>query len=345
MSTPLPIGGFFPLELPGPNVLSSPAAGLLHTWTQGRPFAAYGNARSALAALIAQHKPAQVWLPAFLCTVLTDAVAPALQRFYAIDGDLRADLDALAQAAPGDLVLGVNYFGCGPDAAFLRWVATRPDLVLVEDCAQDVVPGAAWGQWRLFSPRKVVGVADGGILVGLRPAADPPQPASPAADAALLWRAPLLRFEDPQQQGSVSWHAANQAREAAMRVSDHGATRLSLALLARYDAHDIALRRRANFAVLQAALGTHQLPLRAHAHSVPFAFPVRVAADHRDAVLRQLHAQGVYAAVHWSTLPVAAADFPQAHQLAQTLISLPCDQRYEAAHMHTLAAIFLQALA
>lgn len=344
MSAWLPIGGFFPLALPGCASCAGSSGGLLQAWTGGLPFAAFGNARSALSALITRVKPAHVWLPSFVCTAVAESVPHSLQRFYAVDGALAIDTDMLAQAKAGDVVLGVNYFGISPNKVFLRFVAARPDLVFVEDCAHCAVPGPAWGHWRLFSPRKVVGVADGGILVSMHPDAIPPQPAAEPDDASELWRAPLLRFEDPRQEGSAQWHPANQSKEAAMRVSNAGATRMSLALLGLHDPQEIACRRRDNFAVLQAAIGEHLLPLRMTADSVPFAFPVRLVPQRRDTVLRRLHASGIFAAVHWDTLPVAQTDFQQAHLLSRSLISLPCDQRYEATHMEYMAEIFRQAL-
>ncbi len=341
MNSLLPIGGFFPLDLR--NCVSD-SGGLLRLWTGELPFSAFANARSALAALVAQLKPRRVWLPSFICNAVVEGVPHGLQCFYAISDALTADTGALAKATAGDMVLGVNYFGFGPDEDFLSFVAARPDLVFVEDCAHCVVSGTAWGDWRLFSPRKVVGVADGGILVGMRPNAVLPKPFVEANDPEWIWRAPLLRYEDSLQKRSAQWHPANQEKEANMKVSNSCATRLSLALLCLLDPQEIARCRRENFALLQATIGEYLLPLRETDHSVPFAFPVQLAPEQRDTVIRNLHANGIFAAVHWDRLPVKPHDFQQAHHLSQSLISLPCDQRYEAAHMDYITTIFRQVL-
>lgn len=341
MNARAPIGGFFPLALPHGT---SPAGGVLQAWTGGRPFTAFVNARSALHALIRQLDPPCVWLPSFICDAVAEGVPRTRQRFYAISETLSADTQALAAATAGDMVLGVNYFGFGPDEAFLRFVATRPDLVFVEDCAQCAMPGPAWGDWRLFSPRKVVGVADGGILLGTRPGATLPQPGTAPDDPAAIWRASLLRYEDPHQEGVTPWHPENQAKEARMRVESAGATRLSLALLGALDPQDMVRRRRENFAALQTAIGAYRLPLRERADSAPFAFPVQLAPQERDTVLRGLHAKGIYAAIHWRDLPVDPRTFKQAHALSHRLISLPCDQRYDATHMDYIATTFRQIL-
>jgi dTDP-4-amino-4,6-dideoxygalactose transaminase len=344
MSEMLALGGFFPLELPRQVSDAAKTGGLLEAWTNGLPFAAFSNARSALSALIIRIKPTHVWLPSFVCTAVAEAVPKSVQRFYRIDGALTADIADLAQAAAGDVVLGVNYFGFVPDRLFLRFVKSRPEIVFVEDCAHCAVPGTAWGDWRLFSPRKVVGVADGGILVGTKQSAEPPQPTCRPNNANSLWRAPLLRFEDPLQEDSAKWHSANQAKETDVNVTNAGSTRLTLALLRLYDPQDIALRRRENFAVLKSVIGEHLFPLRMANDSVPFTFPVQLEPAKRDEVLRNLHAKGIFSAVHWKSLPIPRSDYPQAHLLSRSLISLPCDQRYEPAQMEFVAEVFRQSI-
>ena len=43
------------------------------------------------------------------------------------------------------------------------------DIFWIEDCAQALVPDVPWGDWQIFSPRKLFGVADGGVARCLNP--------------------------------------------------------------------------------------------------------------------------------------------------------------------------------
>src|SRR5207302_4980229 len=88
-------------------------------------------------------------------------------RFYHVGRDLEADVSKLnREAVPGDLVVGVDYFGYPVGSALRGLSTTRGDLFFVEDRAQALAPsGDFWGDWCLYSPRKLLGVADGGILV------------------------------------------------------------------------------------------------------------------------------------------------------------------------------------
>ncbi|WP_019646420.1 DegT/DnrJ/EryC1/StrS family aminotransferase [Novispirillum itersonii] len=339
MSKAVAIGGFLPLELP------LGTGGLLKAWTAGCPFAAFRNARSALAALISQLSPPRVWLPAFICVAVTEGVPFSLRHYYRLNANLSPDVEDLKQAQPGDMILGVNYFGYQPDQAFLNFVTGRPDITFVEDCAHCVLPDEeAWGDWRLFSPRKVIGVADGGILVAKHSKCPPPQPTDNPRDADALWRAPLLRYEDEMQENSSIWHPDNQAKETAMTVDRTKMTRLTMAALALLEPESIAKKRRRNFAILKENIGEFLLPQSRSTKETPFCFPIRLPPDQRDRVLRHLHADKIFAAVHWTSLPVASAEFPEAHLLSQSLISLPCDQRYDADQMRSVATSLRQAL-
>ena len=230
-----PIGGFFEQHDPdeaatGPSVLQA--------WTEGRPYAAFVNARSAFAALAATFPDAAVWLPAFLCSDLIDRAYAARVRFYPVLDGFEPDLAGVdSEAKSGDLVLLVAYFGLPISAKARDFAARRSDLRIVEDRAQALGPDPeSHSDWRLYSPRKLLGVADGGLLVGRGGAPMPPGPTA-AADADALWAAPRLRSQDPLGRNNAAWHALNQATEGRMAAADEAMTPLSQSILARTALH------------------------------------------------------------------------------------------------------------
>lgn len=333
-SLPRPIGGFFERHRPD---AAAPEASLQAAWTGGRPYSAFVNARSAFSALARTWPAAVIWLPAFVCGDLLDPDLAARTRFYPVLDGFKPDLAEIeARARPGDLVLFVAHFGLpqGPEAR--TFAARRPDLRIVEDRAQALDAGPAIpGAWLLFSPRKLLGVADGGLLVAPDAEIRPSRPTA-AADAAALWRAPLLRADDPEGRDNATWHAANQAKEAAMAVGDEAMTPRSLEILARTSLASLTAPRHANWAVLDRRLRAWS-PLPADPEAPPFGYILRLEPGRRDRLLAGLHARRVFAAVHWPRIAAPAEAFPRETGWTRELVTLPCDHRYDAAAMERIA--------
>ena len=328
-----PIGGFFERHPPGAQAGPS----VLDAWTGGRPYAAFVNARSAFAALAGAFPEAMVWLPAFLCRDLVQPAYAERIRFYPVLEGFEPDLaPVIAEARAGDLVLVAAYFGLPISAKARRALQGRPDLRVVEDCAQALDPGPdAGAAWRLFSPRKLLGVADGGVLVARDASTALPQP-SGVANGEALWAAPSLRAADPAGRNNAEWHAANQAKEAAMAATSEAMTDASAEILSRTSRDSLAGPRMANWLGLDGRLRAWSA-LPAEPASPPLGHVLRLAPAERDRVLKGLHAARIFAAVHWPAIAGPAEDFPRETQWTRELITLPCDHRYGAAEMARIA--------
>ena len=326
------IGGFFGLELPEPR------GGFAELW-QVTGGATFTNARSAFAALIQTVDPPRVWLPAYICEELVKVVPEERLAFYPVGQKLMPATDILESSTrPGDMVLGVNYFGRPPNHAFLEFIEQRQDLVFVEDCAQAIDTGIPpWGHWRLFSPRKLMGIPDGGLLLASR-THSMTVPSSPPLFDMLIFEPSLRRFEDEMETQNAVWHAANLMRERAETVSNRRMSHLSGALLHLLDPTRIIARRRANFAVLQERLTQLSFLKDGSPNYVPFGFPIRVARGKCDGIIVELASTGIFVARHWSNLPSPAEIFQEEHRLAAELMTLPCDQRYSLDDMARIAS-------
>jgi dTDP-4-amino-4,6-dideoxygalactose transaminase len=342
-ATPRAIGGFFGLELPSGD------GGLRTLWRVQDDRLAFVNASSALASLVKARKSGAVWLPASICPEFARAVAADRLRYYPLDADLSPRVDFLREAVrAGDLLVGVDFFGRLPGEAFIEFTAARPDVLFIEDCAQAIDTGRPpWGDWRLFSPRKLVGVPDGGLLV---PCSDRAEAATVGGsvrhgcDTAALAQPQLARFEDAEEADSEVWHAWNRAKEEMLSVSDRRASRLSWTILGLLDPDAIVRQRRRNFETLASRLSTWSFLPETAPRYVPFGFPVRLPSERRDGVRDRLYRHRVFPAVHWASLPSSASEFPDEHALASGLLTLPCDQRYGDAEMERVADLFLKAV-
>jgi dTDP-4-amino-4,6-dideoxygalactose transaminase len=300
---------------------------------------AFANARSALAALLAARAPRRIWLPAYACPALADAAAAvaAETRFYGVDQALEPDTAALTrQLGPRDAVVVVDYFGRPPGLAWRSLAGAFPELLWIEDRAQAMATAAPpFGSVRLFSPRKLVGVGDGGLLFGDSPFS------APDDDALDSWAPEDARARDPDGRAPETWRGLYRQREALHTVDSRRASERTLDALAALPAAPIAQARRANWRVLANALDDYALwgdPAPAFA---PLAFPILVS-DAARAVERLAQAR-IWAPRHWADPPSPAADFPQAHWLAAHCVSLPLDQRYDGSDMARVAAAVREA--
>lgn len=321
----------------GPSIWTS--------WVGSRSARAYETARSALAELLRVRGVRRILLPAYACASLADAgrAAGCEVEFFAIRDGLRADsADLGRRLRKGDAALAIDYFGRAPDAALTGLAAARRDVLWIEDRAQALDPGVPpWGDVVLYSPRKLLGVADGGILVadGNLPS---PQPADPAT-AASLWLPQIARLEDPDGSRPQTWYAASQAREGAFQVGRAAMSRLTRRLLDSLPVEPEAEARRRNYAVLAGHLRSHALwPEVELPAFAPLAFPI--LSDNCEALRQVLAEQRIFCARHWADLPSPPGEFPDAHRIAGRCLSIPCDPRYSSQEMHRVGAALLAAL-
>ncbi len=333
------LGGFFGSEGPG-------AGGLTEFWQVG-PGLCWENLSSAFAALIRHLKPRTVWMPGYLCQHMAAAVSPDQRKFYPLTVAMEPELTAFDRLQDGDLVLAVSYFGRPLGADWRQAVAARPGVWFAEDCAQSLDTGAAaWSDWRLYSPRKLMGVAEGGVLVPVTDRAKAAQmrgPAMPADPQRVEQRLLPMRMRQERPLDNALWHPMHQESENAGEVSDRAMDLGALALLSSLDPAPMIAARQANFARLAQHLADHAVITDQTPSFAPFGFPVRLAGGQRDRVLDRMFKEGVYPAVHWRDI-AAPASVAADHLRATELATLPCDHRYDLRDMDRIAAVFKDAL-
>lgn len=306
------------------------------------------DARSGLYLLLRELRPPALWLPSYLCRALLEPAA-ALgipHRFYELSADFGMRTDRwLREVQPGDVVLAIDFFGF-PFSRPVLVAAGDAGAVTVRDASQALLsPADRDSDFVLYSPRKFVGVPDGGILrlnfprgafpVGLEPA--------PEQWFQLALRAAELRAEF-DAGAATDWYPLFQAGEEAAPTGPFAMSGLAAELLRHaFDYEAIAARRRANYRQLSAALADVALLPELPPEVVPLGFPIRVPG--RDELRAALFARQIFPPVHWRLDGVVPNDCQESHTLSRQLLTLPCDQRYDADDMADVIAAVRQSLA
>jgi hypothetical protein len=334
------IGGLFGLECtPQPQELTPP-------FLTGRDVF-LANARSGIWLLVNQLQPLHVWVPSYLCHTIIGAINLNITelRFYDVDYDLTVRSNEwVSEVASGDLVIFIDYFGYPHDHLLSARVKEKGAQVM-EDASQALLSChvGANSDFVLFSPRKYIGVPDGGIL--RVPESFPMRDISLEMPPTAWWlkalQTVILRREFDDGLPSREWFRLFREAEDATPIGPYAMTQLSRTILEySVDYSLIAQRRIDNYCTLLERLAAYALFPRIETDVVPLGFPVYVA--NRDAVRQTLFDHEIYPPLHWEIENVVPPEYEESHRLSRQIMTLPCDQRYGTKDMERIADVFLQ---
>jgi hypothetical protein len=313
------IGGYFGLEL-------GRHGGRLHAGAR-----ALNSGRNCLLYFLQARRPSRLYLPAYIC----DSMVQPLQQagvalgFYNIDEGLEiVERPALGS---GELLLYVNYFGL--KNAYCRRLVADCGSALVLDNAQALfsppLPCAA----SLYSPRKFIGVSDGGYLyTAVNLDSEPARDVSFDAVRHLAGRIDL--------DAAAFYQDFLQSEQRLVGRPLRRMSALTEAILQSVDYEHVRHMRDSNFHFLHAALGPSNA-LRIDAAEVigPMVYPF--VTD--DPTLRQrLHAHRIYAATYWKEVLQRDASSAFERSLVSRLVPLPIDQRYGLGEMQSILDVVRQ---
>jgi dTDP-4-amino-4,6-dideoxygalactose transaminase len=290
------------------------------------------NARSAIQYLVDRLRPPQVWMPSYLCYSMIEAIdqMKTTLRFYPIGYDLElCSLAWLNRLIPGSLVLLIDYFGFPIDMSIVEEVHIRGSIIL-EDACQALLSShvGACSDYVVYSPRKTVGVPDGGILQykqGNQPPSASLMP-PPAPWWLMAMEASIDRREYDKYGGERKWFELFRQVEASYPMGNYRMSELSEALLkSTFDYSSIALARRQNYSFLLDELNSFALYKVLDEATVPLGFPIRV--NKRDKTREILISKQIYPPIHWEINECVPRRFVSSHKLSRHIMTIPCDQR------------------
>jgi hypothetical protein len=321
--TAIAIGGYFGWE-------NSTGGGL--DWL--RRATSYQSARCAIVAFLRVAKPKRIWVPNYICGAVNDAltaVGVSVKR-YPLSSTWSVPSDLFLDA--GDWLLCVDYFGICRTQTEAILERFGPERVLV-DASQSLFHKPREKETAVYSPRKFVGVPDGGLLLT---DLELPPPGE-ADEVSSLIRCKHLRS---RSEGRVAdGHLQFQTAEESLKNCEPMAmSKLTAALIDSVDAEGIAERRVANYGLLASQLsmyGTNVPELRSN--TVPLCCPVADIEAPRKR--KELAAKGIYTPSYWPD-SIIPEDDTYGLRLRDATLFLPCDQRYAAPEMLQVVSSLLQ---
>jgi len=247
--------------------------------------------------------------------------------------DLRPEPgDWLERVGPGDLVVFITYFGVDGWSGIGHEVRARGAWVVEDACQALLNSGfSPAAHYVVASPRKFLGVPDGGILMVQD---GPPVTADDLPPPAREWwlealRATRLRAEFDKGCGDRSWYQVFCRTEPAAPSEPCRMSELTALLLDHaIDYPTICRQRRANYTALARELEAFALWPHLERGVVPLGFPIRLA--NRDLIRDHLIRQEIYCPVHWPIPAGVPTEVTGRHRLASEILTLPCDQRLQA---------------
>lgn len=332
------VGGLFALGL---EDIPCCTDSVWNRWVGGKEHACFHNLRSALFAWLWEKGVSTLWLPAYLPPILENnrMKLQFKRKLYSVGPRLEPSADFVAEVRPGEAVLTICYMGRPLPAGLRKALAARQDILWIEDRAQALWTGEnSRAHAVLYSPRKLAGVPDGGILVADGAAALHAKLDAHNFDANAVCMQQLLEhFEHPH--GMTNAHILRQSKaEMERQVSLSRMSRTTETLLRRMSLKDMVQRRKRNWRILYEVLGQYCLWPLANPSFAPFGFPLRVPDSvtteivHTLLTKNNMHCQRI-----WHPLPLPPRLFPMEENLAQHLLLLPCGQCHSEEDMHRLA--------
>lgn len=337
----------------------------------------FARARFALAAgitaLARRHDLKRVWIPAYLCAPVPDAVrAAGLEPvLYDIDARLAPEYDTI-EPRRGDALLIVHYFGLVPPLQRVDAFANNSALPVIEDCAHalpspDRLGAGSVGDVAVWSLRKLGPMPGGGLLtatdVRVQRAIQAPR-ACTVPDPRTLARLAIMTIEGLAESFGYNPLRAKDRLPVLDTSPDHAATpraataarhdefaspprpaRLIGALLRRADWSRVIAKRRAAYRALVVELPRSVVPVPDPTPgSVPESFPIVVADPAR--VVRALRYRGVEA-MRWPGPEQFAFDrkrFPGAARWVEQTLCLPVGTGLTLVRMQQLGRIVRETL-
>lgn len=299
-----------------------------------------------------------VLMPAYCCHSMVDPFEKAGWKvvYYCLNEDLTVDLGYLLLALEKEspkAILTMNFYGSASTKEAVACVKNNsPECKVIEDFSHCTFSLAEifndQVDYYVTSIRKSVGVCDGSVIISKESLGDSFIEEGETEFVSVRKNSQKLKAEYTYSQDkelkSVFFPELRRqegeldAFEGVHRISSTGKEMLKL-----FNGEIIRYARQQNMKHILDLLGgkVNSIPgIERCLNGAPFSLPILV--KNRDEVQQKLAKRGVYAPVLWPICEEARSICPASARMADEMLSIPIDQRYNYDDIEDIAKIILE---
>lgn len=289
--------------------------------------ARYNCGRSAIVAAVEAVHPAKLYIPFYNCVAVRDALdfnGFPYEQYY-LNDSLEPDVESLAQ---DEWILYVNYFGIASDEKKERMIEKYKNVIFDNTQAFYSPPVLDGNCMNVYSPRKFIGVADGGYLVWSGEGK-----VNEDFPIDISWNRAGFLFKCIEMGTNAAYHDNLESK----KCFEQGVKRMSVLtrkMLKSVDYDEAAEKRDRNYRVLiDRFKHINRLHLAMEGYA-PFVYPLVIEEPElREKIVKKR----IYVPQWWKyLLDEVPADSIEAW-LSKWLLPLPIDQRYSECDMTEMA--------
>lgn len=311
-----PIGGYFELELPKRSSFPHDEGVLLNSGMNALEYV-----------LLALGNVSRVWVPYYTCDVVLEPMQKlgVPYTFYPINRNL--ELDKMPSLQDGEYLIYTNYFGVKDE--YVSKLAIFYGSHLIVDNAQAWFAKPIEGVHTIYSPRKYVGVPDGGVAYCVKHI----DKNTLEQDVSYERCSHLLKRLDLDPSEGYADFRANSKQLVGQPIKRM--SKLTQRMLCSIGFEEIKSKRRKNFGYLHEHLKeTNLLDMPSMDSFVcPMVYPYLT----NDASIKQrLIENKVFVPTYWPNVLEWCDTNDLEYCLAQNMVFLPIDQRYGSDEMQRI---------
>ncbi len=311
-----PIGGYFELELPERCSFPHDDGMLLNSGMNALEYV-----------LLALGNASHVWVPYYTCDVVLEPMQKlgVPYTFYPINRNL--ELDKMPSLQDGEYLIYTNYFGVKDE--YVSKLAIFYGSHLIVDNAQAWFAKPIEGVHTIYSPRKYVGVPDGGVAYCVKHI----DKNTLEQDVSYERCSHLLKRLDLDPSEGYADFRANSKQLVGQPIKRM--SKLTQRMLCSIGFEEIKSKRRKNFGYLHEHLKeTNLLDMPSMDSFVcPMVYPYLT----NDASIKQrLIENKVFVPTYWPNVLEWCDSNDLEYSLAQNMVFLPIDQRYGSDEMQRI---------
>lgn len=303
------IGGYFELELPLKEEFHKDALRL-------------NSGKNCLEYLLRARQYKKVYIPYYTCDVVLRPFEKLHIAFEFYHVNIHMELAQEINLKEGEALLYTNYFGL--KQIYVESLANKYGCQLIVDNTQAFFAKPLNSIDTFYTCRKFFGVPDGAYLyTNLKLDFQFEQSASYERVAHLI-----KRIDVSPEAGFKDYHMSdeNLAEEEIKSMS-----KFTQRVMSSINYELVAVRRRENYALLHSALGTTNIiNVSVDDDAVPMVYPF---LPQINGLREKLIEDKIYVACYWPNVLEWCQPTDFEYHLAENLVCLPIDQRYDVEDM------------